>query len=190
MNRRRAPSKVRKKPARKKPIQKKPAEKKKKKKAAKRPPRKNFAAKKAAPKKSIRKAAAKKTPRKKAARKATPADRAQNRRRPVPKKSRRTEPQEELARTGGGRPGERGRLGDSTPGLDSPRGAGRPGWVGARCLGLGRRPNRSIRPWRRCVRDSGDHRRREPSSRGHRRPSSGPTPNWFKRFRGFKRRHA
>lgn len=90
MNRRRAPSKVRKKPARKKPIQKKPAEKKKK--AAKRPPRKNVAAKRAAPKKSIRKAAAKKTPRKKAARKATPADRTQNRRRPVPKKSRRTEP--------------------------------------------------------------------------------------------------
>jgi len=91
MNRRRAPSITRKKPARKKPIQRKPADKKK---AAKRPPRKNVAAKKAAPKKSTRKATPKKAPRKRFARKAAPTDRAQNRRRPIPKKPRRTEPKQ------------------------------------------------------------------------------------------------
>ncbi|MBW2223224.1 MAG: FtsQ-type POTRA domain-containing protein [Deltaproteobacteria bacterium] len=89
MNRRRAPSAVRKKPARKKPIQRKPPEKKK---AAKRPVRKNVTAKKAASKKSTRKAAPKKAARKKVVRKAAHADRAQNRRRPVPRKPRRTEP--------------------------------------------------------------------------------------------------
>jgi cell division protein FtsQ len=88
MNRRRAPSAVRKKPARKKPIQRKPPEKKK---AAKRPVRKNVTAKKAAAKKSTRKAAPKKVARKNVARKAALANRAQNRRRPVPKKPRRTE---------------------------------------------------------------------------------------------------
>ena len=91
MNRRRAPSTTRKKPARKKPAPRKPTEKKK---AAKRPPRKNVAAKKAAPKKSTRKATPKKAPRKRVARKAAPTDRAQNRRRPVPKKPRRTEPKQ------------------------------------------------------------------------------------------------
>jgi cell division protein FtsQ len=89
MNRRRAPSAARKKPARKKAIQRKRPEKKE---AARRPARKNVAAKKATPKKSARKAAPKKTPRKRAARKAVPADRAQNRRRPVPKKPRRSTP--------------------------------------------------------------------------------------------------
>ena len=89
MNRKRAPSAVRKKPARKKPIQRKPPEKKK---AAKRPARKNVTAKKATAKKSTRKAAPKKVARKNVARKAALANRAQNRRRPVPKKPRRTEP--------------------------------------------------------------------------------------------------
>jgi cell division protein FtsQ len=89
MNRRRAPSTGRKKPARKKPIQRKPAEKK----PRKPPARKNVAAKKAAPKKSTRTPAPKKAPRKRVGRKAVSADRAQNRRRPVPKKPRRTDPE-------------------------------------------------------------------------------------------------
>ncbi len=88
MNRRRAPSAGRKKPARKKPIQRKPADEKK---ARKRPARKNVAAKKASPKKSTRKPAPKKAARKKVGRKAASTDRAQNRRRPAPKKRRRTE---------------------------------------------------------------------------------------------------
>ncbi|RLB40213.1 MAG: hypothetical protein DRH30_08730 [Deltaproteobacteria bacterium] len=91
MNRRRAPSTTRRKPARKKPVQRKPADKKK---AAKRPPRKNVAAKKTATKKSSRKATPKKAPRKRVARKAALTDRAQNRRRPVPKKPRRAEPKQ------------------------------------------------------------------------------------------------
>ena len=89
MNRRRAPSAIGKKPARKKPIQKKPAEKKK---PAKQPARKNVAAKTAASRKSTRKPAPKKAARTKVARKAAPADRANNRRRPAPKRPRRTEP--------------------------------------------------------------------------------------------------
>ena len=94
MNRRRAPSKAGKKPARKKPLQRKPAEKKP---ARKRPARKNVAAKKSAPKKAaarkaVRKAPAKKKPRKTTTRKAGARDASQNRRRPVPKKARRTEP--------------------------------------------------------------------------------------------------
>ena len=89
MNRRRAPSAGRKKPARKKPVARKPA---KKKAAVKRPVRKNVAAKKATAKKSTRKAAPKKAVRKKVGRAVGLAARAQNRRRAVPKKARRTEP--------------------------------------------------------------------------------------------------
>jgi cell division protein FtsQ len=89
MNRRRAPSVGRKKPARKKPVPRKSAAKKP---TAKRPARKNAVAKRAAAKKSTRKVAPKKASRKKVARKAGLTDRAQNRRRAIPKKPRSTEP--------------------------------------------------------------------------------------------------
>ena len=89
MNRRRAPSRGGKKPARKKPIRRKPAEEKK---ARKRPARKNVLAKKAPPRKATRKPASAKAARKKGSGKPAPSDRTQNRRRPVQKKARRTEP--------------------------------------------------------------------------------------------------
>jgi len=99
MNRRRAPSTSRKKPARKKPVKAKAAPKKA---TRKRPVRKNVAAKKASPKKARRKAASKTAPRKKATarkkvtRKAATTDRSQNRRRPVPKKPKRSEPKKSV----------------------------------------------------------------------------------------------
>ena len=89
MNRRRAPSAARKKPARKKPIRRKTAQKKA---ARKRPVRKNAPAKKSAPKKAARRTAPKRTPQKKVARAKDAPGRAQNRRRPVPKKPRQTKP--------------------------------------------------------------------------------------------------
>jgi cell division protein FtsQ len=94
MNRRRAPTNARKKPARKKSIPRKPVEKKP---APKRPARKNVAAKKAAStkaaaKKSAPRAAAKKTAREKPSRRAGSSDRSQNRRRPIAKKPRHGKP--------------------------------------------------------------------------------------------------
>jgi len=94
MNRRRAPSKAGKTPARKKSIQRKPV---KKKPAPKRPARKNVVGKKAAPKKAAakkptRRAAVKKTAREQLARRAAPSDRSQNRRRPTAKKPRHSKP--------------------------------------------------------------------------------------------------
>ncbi len=94
MNRRRAPSNARKKPARKKSIPRKKVEKKP---APKRPARKNVAAKKAAPrkaaaKKPTRRAIARKTVREKLARRVATSDRSQNRRRPTAKKPRHREP--------------------------------------------------------------------------------------------------
>ncbi len=83
MNRRRAPSAARKKPARKKPVKRKtPAQKA----APKRPPRKNGRAKKASAKRALRTAPRQRAPRKKTARKEPTANRAQNRRKPAPKK--------------------------------------------------------------------------------------------------------
>jgi cell division protein FtsQ len=95
MNRRRAASNGRKKPARKKSLQRKPVEKEKP--TPKRPARKNVAAKKAAPRKAaakklIRRAAAKKTARQKLTGRAASSDRGQNRRRPTAKKPRRSKP--------------------------------------------------------------------------------------------------
>jgi len=94
MNRRRAPSNGRKKPARKKPIPRKPVTKP----APKRPARKNGAAKKAAPRKAAAKkptrraAAKKKTAREQLVRRAARNDRSQNRRRPTAKKPRHRKP--------------------------------------------------------------------------------------------------
>ena len=84
MNRRRAASSARRKPARKKPVSQG-------KRAAtsevrKRPVRKNAATKKSAAKKAVRRTAVERKPRKKTARKAEASKRSQNRRRPTPKK--------------------------------------------------------------------------------------------------------
>jgi cell division protein FtsQ len=88
MNRRRAPSAARKKPARKKPITTAPA----KKATRKAPVRKNTQAKKAASPKPSRRTAAKHTPAKKVARAKESSSRAQNRRRPTPKRPRKAQP--------------------------------------------------------------------------------------------------